>query len=310
MNHKRKVKVLLVTPEMAERWLNECNTHNRPIRNHVVEKYAEAMKRGEWKLTSEPIAFSRPYIDAEGKSCRETLLNGQHRLWGVINSGRAVEMTVWWGCEPDEFDVIDQGATRTFGDVLATTRNDLADPTLVASICSSAARFGFGYSSHHGALRQAHITSMLKHLEPEIVAVVGYKKTLRKYAPRTVLGPLLMTRIVNPGMADMIVNQLKDAIGFTERDPIRALHLYLTDLLSSTSKDTPDTQCYKVCHALAARLRGDHIRVLRLTGEGIGWLRDATRSRISPVVTSLYSGKVPHNFYNPKLMAAETEAAS
>lgn len=294
------MKVLTVTPDMAERWLT-ANTHNRPIRNHVVDKYAAAMKRGEWRLTPEPIMFSKPYTDAEGKEIKETLINGQHRLWAIFNSGVAVEMTVWWGCEPDEFEVVDQNAVRTFGDILSTTRGDLSDPTLIASVCSAAARHGFGFNQHVGALRQSHVNAMLTHLESNILAVVEYKKRLRKLAPRSVVGALLLSHIINPGMTDLIVNQLKDAVGFTDKDPVRALHLYLSAQLAPGARDSVDAQHYKTCHAIAARLKGEHIKVLRISSESLGWLRDAARPKIAPVVTALYE-RTPHNFYTPKIL--------
>lgn len=294
------MKVILVTPDIAERWL-EANTHNRPIRQHVVDKYAAAMKRGEWRLTPEAIMFSKPYTDAEGKEVRETLINGQHRLWAVLNSGVSVEMTVWWGCEPDEFEVVDQNAVRTFGDILSTTRGDLADPTLVASVCSSFARYGIGFKTSEGVLRQAHINAMLAHIEPHILAVVDYKKRLRKLAPRSVVAALLFSHIINPGMTDMIVSQLKDAVGFTDKDPVRALHLYLSAQLAPGARDSADAQHYKTCHAIASRLKGEHIKLLRISGESLGWLRDASRSKISPVVTAIYE-RTPHNFYTPKIL--------
>lgn len=309
MSSKRKHKILDVTPAMAERWLN-ANTHNRPLRNGHVATLAAAMKAGEWRLTAEPVAFSRPYRDASGKDCPETLINGQHRLFAIVESGVTIPMTVWWGCEPEEFEVIDTGRQRTFGDVLSTTRGDVSDHTLVASVCSSAAHFAFGHSSHstEGNLRQSHINCILSALRPEIESVVGYKKKLRQMAPRPVLSALLLVRTINPGMADSIADQLKEAIGFTEHDPIRALHLYLTNLRLATARDSQDVTHYKVCHALAARLRGDRLKHLRITGEGLGWLRDACRDRISPIVVNIH-GKTPHNFYSPKLLLDEGVAA-
>ena len=143
---------------------------------------------------------------------------------------------------------------------------------------------------------------MYAHREPEIRGVADYKKQLKTMAPRAVVGALLLARIVNPSMCDLIVKQLKDAVGFTERDPIRALHLYVTAQITDSSRDTVDIMHYKVCHAIAARMRGEHIRQLRITGEGLGWLRDGAKPKIHKVVELLHGGKVPHNFYNPKLL--------
>ncbi len=307
---KRKCKVMLVTPDVAQRWLNESNTHNRPLRNNLVDRYAAAMKRGEWKLTAEPIAFCGPYSDECNEQQGVTLINGQHRLWAVVESGITCEFTVWWGCEPDEFSVIDQNAPRTLGDVLSTTRRDLPNSTLIASVCSTTARFGLGLTSHsNGAcgslkLRPAQVESMLLCMEPELIAVADYKSQLRKMAPRPAISALLLARIANQSMTDLIARQLKDAIGFTERDPIRALHVYITDQVTGSSRDTPDVMHYKVCHAIAARMKGEQLRVLRVTGDGLGWLRDAARPKIHKLVESLHGGKVPHNFYTPKLLMA------
>lgn len=301
MSTVRKNKIVTVTPELAQRWLN-CNTHNRPLRNHHVAKLASAMKAGEWILTAEPIAFSKPYTDAQGNEVRETLINGQHRLWAVIESGVSCEFTVWWGCDPEEFSVIDQGAQRTFGDVLATTRQDVADPTLVASVCSSFIHYALGLNkSAEHPLRISHIDMLLAGVPESVSAAVDYKKRLRKFAPRPVISSLMLAHIVNPSMADMIVNQLKDAVGFTERDPIRALHLYISDNLVNPNKDSSAALNYKTCHALAARMRGEHIRVLKITGEGLGWMRDGARGKIGPLVQEIF-GKTPHNFYTPKLI--------
>lgn len=306
---KRKVKIMMVTPDVAQRWLNDSNFHNRPLRNNLVERYAAAMKRGEWKLTAEPIAFCGPYNDECNEQQGVTLINGQHRLWAVCESGVSVEMTVWWGCEPDEFTVIDQNAVRTLGDVLSTTRKDLADSTLVASVCSTSARFGFGLQTNsHGTcgstkLRAAQVHEMLLAIEPEILATAEYKKKLRKMATRPVVSALLLARICNESMSDLIVRQLSDAIGFTDRDPIRALHLYICDQVTNTTRDTLDVMHYKVCHAIAARLRGDHLRQLKITPEGLAYLRDGARSKINSVVSMLHGGHVPKNFYTPKMMS-------
>lgn len=313
MSDKRKVKILDVTPEIAERWLNATNNHNRPLRNRVVAKFAQAMKMGEWKLTAEPIAFSHPFIDSEGKQRGETLLNGQHRLWAIMDSGVTCPMTVWWGCEPDEFEVIDQGAMRTFGDVLATTRSELRDHPMVAGICTAFAIFGLGFVNRQDAphiqLRHSHLKDMLRSLEPEIVAVVGYKKRLTKFAPRPVMSALLLSQIVNPAMTELIVSQLKDAAGFAERDPIRALHMRIVEQLTSGgNRETDHLMHYKTCHAISARLRGEHIKVLRTTAEGLAWLRDAGRAKIGPVATAIHGGKLPAAFYTPRIFIGEKAA--
>lgn len=107
--HKTNVKteVVKVTPEMATKWL-EGNTHNRPIRDSMVERYARLMRNGQWELNGESIIF-----DLNGK-----LADGQHRLWGCVESQTAFETVVTTGVAPEAFLTIDQGQKRTAGDAL------------------------------------------------------------------------------------------------------------------------------------------------------------------------------------------------
>jgi hypothetical protein len=63
------VKLETITPEQAAIWLTR-NRRNRPIRRTRVARYADAMRRGHWRVNGEAVIF-----DSEGN-----LLNGQHRL--------------------------------------------------------------------------------------------------------------------------------------------------------------------------------------------------------------------------------------
>lgn len=49
-------KVQTVTPAKAEEWLG-ANAQNRPQSSRVVQGFAEAMRRGEWRVTHQGIAF-------------------------------------------------------------------------------------------------------------------------------------------------------------------------------------------------------------------------------------------------------------
>jgi hypothetical protein len=97
-----------VTPERAEEWL-AANTANRPLSRSTVRGFAEAMRRGDWLVTHQGIAF-----DSNG-----VLVDGQHRLAAIIEAGLPVELTVFTEVEPDSFDVLDTGKRRNAADVLA-----------------------------------------------------------------------------------------------------------------------------------------------------------------------------------------------
>jgi hypothetical protein len=101
-------RVQTITPARAAEWLR-ANTTNRPLSRPVVRSFAEAMRRGEWLVTHQGIAF-----DGNG-----VLVDGQHRLAAVIEADQPVEMTVFTEVPEGAFDVLDTGKRRTAADVLA-----------------------------------------------------------------------------------------------------------------------------------------------------------------------------------------------
>lgn len=102
-------EVVTLTPAMAEIILNEHNKDNRPIKINIIQKWANEIREGRWKLTSQGISFS-----PEGM-----LNNGQHRCLGVVAAGRPVPMNFTFGEPRDAFLVHDTGAARTAADVLS-----------------------------------------------------------------------------------------------------------------------------------------------------------------------------------------------
>ncbi|HEY2198297.1 MAG TPA: hypothetical protein VGH69_11480 [Mycobacterium sp.] len=97
-----------VTPVKAAEML-AANTANRPLSRSTVRGFAEAMRRGDWLVTHQGVAFDT----------RGVLVDGQHRLAAVVEADVAVEMTVFTDVEADTFDVLDTGKKRTAADVLA-----------------------------------------------------------------------------------------------------------------------------------------------------------------------------------------------
>lgn len=96
-----------VTPAMAEEWLAH-NTTNRIVREVRVASYAATMKRGQWRLTHQGVAFG-----ADG-----LLYDGQHRLLAVKTAGVPVTMLVVRGLPMVAREEIDTGTTRSGADNL------------------------------------------------------------------------------------------------------------------------------------------------------------------------------------------------
>lgn len=98
---------MCVTPEMACEWL-KSNRQNRPLRRMVIEGYKREMLAGRWKLTHQGVAFDHAM----------NLLDGQHRLHAIAESGVSVWMMVSFNVEADSRLVIDDHAKRDYADAI------------------------------------------------------------------------------------------------------------------------------------------------------------------------------------------------
>ncbi len=101
-------RVQTISPSKAAELL-EANTTNRPLSRAVVHSFAEAMRRGDWVVTHQGIAF-----DVNG-----VLVDGQHRLAAIIEADQPVDLTVFTEVNEGTFDVLDTGKRRNAADVLA-----------------------------------------------------------------------------------------------------------------------------------------------------------------------------------------------
>ncbi|HYP55289.1 MAG TPA: hypothetical protein VEQ41_03155 [Solirubrobacterales bacterium] len=101
-------EIVEMTPRAAREILDR-NARNRSLRSDYVRKLGAAMERGEWTVNGEPIQIAE-----DG-----TLLNGQHRLSAVVESGVSVPMLVVRGLPPAAQRTMDTGTRRNLSDVLA-----------------------------------------------------------------------------------------------------------------------------------------------------------------------------------------------
>jgi hypothetical protein len=102
-----QVNVEIITPAVAEEML-KANVHNRDCRKRHVAMLAGAMTRGEWVPNGDAIKFS-----TEG-----VLLDGQHRLRAVMESGVHITIPVVRGLPSEAQITMDTHAKRKLSDIL------------------------------------------------------------------------------------------------------------------------------------------------------------------------------------------------
>jgi hypothetical protein len=108
--------LLNVTPEIAYQWL-KLNNFNRPLKQRLVDKYVRQIRAGNWCRTHQGVAF-----DSQG-----VILDGQHRLWAIAQSGQSVPMLIFLNENLSVHESIDGGKPRSLLDVI---RLELRDQTI------------------------------------------------------------------------------------------------------------------------------------------------------------------------------------
>jgi hypothetical protein len=88
--------------------LDNCK-YQRDLKQGIVEKYSKLMTDGEWRSDNGTTII----YDWDGN-----LRDGQHRLWGVVESGVTVEFDIIYNMDPEAIRTIDVGSKRSGGDTL------------------------------------------------------------------------------------------------------------------------------------------------------------------------------------------------
>ena len=122
-----------ITPDKAREYLRQ-NVGNRQIKLMKLNALMSDLKKGQFRLTHQGIAFDRHGV----------LIDGQHRLKAIAETGVSAVMYVTRNCDPESFRVIDCGAARSPQDVLrhVGTKNYAAVATAIRVILWMKSKLG------------------------------------------------------------------------------------------------------------------------------------------------------------------------
>jgi len=103
-----EIKEINVDERVAMSFLKN-NPRNRPLSKSRSLKYAKQMTEGNWQQNGESII-----IGWDG-----SILDGQHRLEGVVLAKTSIKLLFVFGVDPATFPTIDTGTGRSGADTLA-----------------------------------------------------------------------------------------------------------------------------------------------------------------------------------------------
>lgn len=167
-----------ITPQMAADMLTRNVHRNRPLNKGRIKLYVEAMRRGDWPLTHQGIAFK---VDE--------LHDGQHRLTAIVQVG--IGQWIWvyrYPVEqPSALHQIDRGASRTDAQAAYISGRDLA-----ASDSSYLRVVAFGRSTfeYTRKLDAAEWLRIVDKYQPvvEWLHEIGFRSKRRGFSVAAILG--------------------------------------------------------------------------------------------------------------------------
>jgi hypothetical protein len=206
------VQVEEVTPSLAAHWLEACNSHNRPVKDHSVAAYARDMAKGEWRFTGDGIRFDRD----------EVLLDGQNRLQAIVRSGVTLHLPIWRGLAPEAQEVMDTGSKRNASDVLA-----LRGEKNTHLLASAAAAVITGCGTARNRVTHAEVISVIEN-DPSVKwicnEVLPQLKLYSVLSPTVAFYAYWRLHQIDEAATNNFFHSLSSLVGLPSGSPILALH--------------------------------------------------------------------------------------
>lgn len=215
---KVRAEVVRVTPQIAGDWLNR-NTRNRPLRPGRVEQLAAVITRGEWELNGDAIRWNE-----DGTA----LLDGQHRLWAVVEADEPIDTLVVYGIATVAQETMDMGARRNLKDVLAL--RGIRDAAKLAATLSLMWRWQEGYIRMPSAKPSPAQAVTLYEACPGLLEVVRESQRWAKhFRMSSAVSAAAQYRFstIDQDAADVFFEKLGSGVGLDEGSPILALRQWL-----------------------------------------------------------------------------------
>lgn len=217
----KPLAIVTVTPEMATELL-EHNTLNRPLNQMHVNRIARQIIDGKWRFNGDTVKVAKS----------GDVLDGQHRLWAIIEAKKPVETVIVRGIEREAFATIDTiRKPRSGGDTLA-----LCGATRYRNIVAEALKWLLrwqngkleDYRAPQNRIENSDVEAAYAN-NPQMVRACERAVKLRGLGNPSVIGfiyYILSNR--NEALAERMMVTLEDPSGVGITDPFFRLRSYFT----------------------------------------------------------------------------------
>jgi hypothetical protein len=250
-----------ITPSMAMKWL-ETMTVNRSVRQYTINQYARDIVNGEWLENGETIKFNK----------RGELIDGQHRLWAVIEAGKPIYSLVARNIDPEAMLTVDSGMNRRFHDHLHIVHGIPNVHAIATAVRMQwyweKSKWPIGRGRSHGRsvkMKPSHCElEACYERHPQLAGCVDKARLKPQIISRAILGWFLYQAIqVNVSAAEQFRTDLQDGAGLSKDDPVNKLRARMLINHGAREKLEPEVTVGFLFKCWHTRRKKKRMQVLR-----------------------------------------------
>lgn len=251
----------------------------RPISKARVARYVKEMLAGRWVQTGEPIHLSKS----------GHLLNGQHRLSAIVESGIPCDMVVIEGVPDDAILHMDTGGKRSIGDILGIYLG-VENPKSVASTLTQYLIINAQGNSKPSNSTEDYLAAYAKH-EADVkwaIATIGSRLEGGGVPISSGCGPIwgafAYMRKRNPQLVEKLAVRFKTMKGIKARDNARVLRAVVGSNANKGSQEIRRDLLSAALQCIDAELGGRSVSIKNLdSGRAVfNKIRSKTRTAAAP----------------------------
>lgn len=237
------------------------NKNNRPLNQMNLRILMHDMKRNNFKITGESIKIAQ----------NGDLLDGQHRLQAIVQSGIPLKTFIMEGIDNEAFKYIDTGKMRSASDVLAM--QGITSPTHISAVGRFVMAFQqgkyFNLVQNSGTKKLKYtnkdvcdfVDKNLKHLKDS--AAVAYNSKSKILRGSIIGGLHYIFKRINEEDANDFCHRLLEGDDLAKDSPIFQLRAEFIKNARSTRKMTPYEQICLICKAWNYYRKDTKVHVLK-----------------------------------------------
>lgn len=261
------ISVIDVTRELALFWVRRHNSRNRKLRPSRRNSYARDMEAGDWMFNGDSIR-----LDEQG-----TIIDGQHRLESIVETGITQPMLVVEYLPIDVQMTVDIGAMRSMADQLGF--KGWANPTMVAAIArrlcyvkrEDAVTYGGAYNPTRAEMRKMAENHKALIEKAVNVALRSHAKRL-PVAPSVIGTAYFLAAEKDPYAAELFfVTKLIDTVGLEESEPAQTLQRRYQKVMNDTRQPMDPELAFRYAILAWNKWRSGEIELERLMKPRKGW---------------------------------------